>query len=163
MDLNEHISEHFIWFDYLHSDTAANMGVDLTQPTEDILANIQQVNAKEEEAREILNAPISNSCCWRPMIVNRALKSSDSSAHVSALAVDMLVHGMDVSAVFDTLAAHPTFMEGVDQLIIERACVHMGLPCKASNFEPRRELRRETISEDGSRHYPLERIWESPS
>lgn len=163
MDLNEHISENFIYWDYLHSDSAANMGVDLSNPTEDILNNIALVNAKEEEAREILGASISNSCCWRPLIVNRALKSSDTSAHVTALAVDMLVHGIDVSTVFDTLAGHPSFMEGVDQLIIERACVHMGLPCKASNFQARRELRRETISADGSRHYPLERIWETPT
>lgn len=163
MNLSEHISEHFVWFDYLHSDTAAKLGVDLSNPPDEIIANIQKVNAKEEEARSILDAPISNSCCWRPLQVNQALGSSDTSAHVLALAVDMLPHDMKVEDAFAKLAAHPTFMATVDQLIIERGCVHMGLAVPSHGNIPRRELRGEQYDPDGSRHYPLIRVWQPPA
>lgn len=159
MDLSEHISANFIWFDYLHSDTAAKLGVDLANPPDEIIENIRKVNAKEEEARAILNVPISNSCCWRPLEVNRQLKSSDTSAHVLALGVDMLPHGMKVEDAFNTLAGHPTFMATVDQLIIERGCVHMGLAVPSHGNIPRMELRGESYDPDGTRHYPLLRIW----
>ena len=163
MNLSEPISEHFIWFDYLHSDTAAKLGVDLSQPPPDVMENIRRVNAKEEEARAILGGPISNSCGWRPLEVNRFLKSSDTSAHVLALAVDMLPHGLTVEEAFDKLAAHPTFMATVDQLILERGCVHMGLAIPSRNYVPRMELRGERREDDGSRSYPLIRVWKAPS
>ena len=163
MNLSDPISEHFIWFDYLHSDTAAKLGVDLSNPPDDIVENIKQVNAKEEEARAILGVPLSNSCCWRPLIVNQALKSSDTSAHVLALGVDMLPHGLAVEDAFNKLADHPTFMATVDQLIIERGCVHMGLAVPAHNTIPRCELRGEAYDPDGTRHYPLLRVWKVQS
>ena len=163
MNLSEPISEHFIWFDYLHSDTATRLGVDLSQPPPDVMENIRRVNAKEEEARAILGGPISNSCGWRPLEVNRFLKSSDTSAHVLALAVDMLPHGLTVEEAFDKLAAHPTFMATVDQLILERGCVHMGLAIPSRNYVPRMELRGERREDDGSRSYPLIRVWKAPS
>lgn len=161
MNLSDPISEHFIWFDYLHSDTAAKMGVDLSNPPDDIVANIRKVNAKEEEARAILGVPISNSCCWRPLVVNQALKSSDTSAHVLALGVDMLPHGLGIQEAFDKLANHPSFMAEVDQLIIERGCVHMGLAVPAHDNKPRCELRGEGTGPDGKRTYPLIRVWKS--
>jgi len=161
MNLSDPISEHFIWFDYLHSDTAAKMGVDLANPPAEIIENIKKVNAKEEEARAILNVPISNSCCWRPLEVNRALKSSDTSAHVLALGVDMLPHGMTAEEAFNKLAEHPTFMATVDQLILERGCVHMGLAVPTRKNIPRCELRGERYDPDGSRHYPLIRVWKA--
>lgn len=163
MNLSEPISEHFIWFDYLHSDTAAKLGVDLSQPPPDVIENIRRVNAKEEEARAILGGPVSNSCGWRPLEVNRFLKSSDTSAHVLALAVDMLPHGLTVEEAFERLAAHPTFMATVDQLILERGCVHMGLAIPSRNNVPRMELRGERREDDGSRSYPLIRVWKDPS
>jgi len=163
MNLSDPISEHFIWFDYLHSDTAAKLGVNLSNPPADIIENIRKVNAKEEEARTILGVPLSNSCCWRPLEVNRFLKSSDSSAHVLALGVDMLPHGLSVEEAFKKLAEHPTFMATVDQLIIERGCVHMGLATPKHDNIPRCELRGETHDPDGSRHYPLLRVWKAKS
>lgn len=159
MKLSDPISEHFIWFDYLHSDTAAKLGVDLANPPDDIVENIKKVNAKEEEARAILGVPISNSCGWRPLEVNRAVGSNDGSAHVLALAVDMLPHGLAIQDAFDKLAQHPTFMADVDQLIIERGCVHMGLAVPAHDNKPRGELRGESTGPDGKRTYPLIRVW----
>lgn len=161
MNLSDPISEHFIWFDYLHSDTAAKMGVDLANPPAEIIENIRKVNAKEEEARAILNVPISNSCCWRPLEVNRALKSSDTSAHVLALGVDMQPHGMTAEEAFSKLAEHPTFMATVDQLILERGCVHMGLAVPTQQNIPRCELRGERFDPDGTRRYPLIRVWKA--
>jgi hypothetical protein len=157
MKLTDKISEHFIWLDYLRSDTAAKLGVDLSNPPEDIIENIKKVNAKEEEARAILGA-ISNSCCWRPLEVNRYLKSSDTSAHVLALGVDMIPHDHEVSDAFKLLYQDPNFMKDVDQLIIERGCLHMGLALPSHEFIARRELRTESYVQ-GVRHYPLLRIW----
>lgn len=158
INLSDPISEHFTWFDYLHSDMASKMGIDLTNPPADVVENIKKVNAKEEEARAILGVPLSNSCCWRPLEVNRALKSSDTSAHVLGLGVDIMPRGMTIGEAFVKLASHPTFMAEVDQLILERGCIHMGLALPRHNNLPRRELREEK-SLAGNRVYPLIRIW----
>jgi hypothetical protein len=49
-------------------------------------------------------------------------------------------------------------MQDVDQLIIERGCIHIGLPVFQHHFIPRHELR---LDEDinGRRAYPLFGVW----
>ncbi len=161
MNLSDSISEHFIWLDYLHSDAAAKLGVDLANPPQEIIENIRKVNTKEEEARTILGVGIRNTCGWRPLEVNRAVGSNDGSAHVLALGVDMIPLGLSIQEAFDKLAEHPTFMAGVDQLIIERGCVHMGLAIPKYKSIPRCELRGEGTGPDGKRTYPLIRVWQA--
>ena len=161
IDLQEQLTPDFKMLEFLESDAAKRLGIDMHNPPAEIVTNIRKTALKVQEARDIWGIPVVIHNCWRPLELNRALGSRDTSAHVEALAADLALLSMANQQAFDKLSAHPTFMLDVDQLIIERGCVHMGLPCKASGYQPRRELRSEAWI-DGARHYPLIRIWKAP-
>ncbi len=168
LDLEAHITENFQWKEFLHSDAAAHAGVAFPEPPEDIQANIRKVAAKAEEARGILGVRVNIHSGWRPtepVDINKLAGSvSKTSAHIEGLAADLSPEGMQIPDALRTLVNHPTFMEGVDQLINERGCLHMGLPCKASEYQPRHEVRGETYIQNPKtkqveRHYPLLFVW----
>lgn len=135
-------------------------------PPEDLAANIQRTAEKVEEAFAILSAAMRRvilpriSYGYRGPALNKAVGSvSKTSAHLEGSAADMLTPP-DVSPrqFWDILRQHPTFMQGVDQLIIERGCVHLGLPVSAHDYNARHELRTEERRPDGI-HYPLFGTW----
>lgn len=157
-ELSAWITNNFKLVEFLQSDKAKELGIDLLHPPQEILDNIHQIAQKAQQAREILGVPITISNCWRPLELNRAIGSKDSSAHVHALAVDMIPHGMTIADAFDKLRKHHTFMVDIDQMIVERGCVHAGLLVPGTHPAPRRELRTEVLTY-GERHYPLLAIW----
>ncbi len=168
LDREAYITEHFQWKEFLHSEAAERAGVAFPEPPEDIQANIRKVAAKAEEARTILGVPVGIHSGWRPtepVDINALAGSvSKTSAHIEGLAADLSPDGMTVPDALRTLVNHPTYMEGVDQLINERGCLHLGLPCKASGYEPRHEVRGETYiqnpkTKQTERHYPLLFVW----
>jgi hypothetical protein len=120
-----------------------------------------------EEARAILteyygeDTPIHVKYAWRGSELNKACGGERSSAHLEMLAADTYYTGHESSEVAQILFEHPTFMKNVDQLIIERGCLHYGLPCAASAYQARRELRKDAWV-NGERHYPLIAVWRSP-
>lgn len=156
--VNAWITNNFKLVEFLQSDTADRLGIDLLHPPQEILNNIKKSAIKAQEARTILGVPITISNCWRPLELNRAIGSKDSSAHVQGLGVDMIPHGMTIADAFDKLRKHHTFMVDIDQMIIERGCIHIGLLVPGRHPEPRRELRTEVLTY-GERHYPLLAIW----
>ena len=136
-------------------------------PPQALAANILRTAEKVEEAFAILSAAVgrqilpSLSYAYRCPALNKAVGSvSQTSAHLEGSAADMLVpDDIGLRRFWDILRQHPTFMAEVDQLIIERGCVHLGLPVAAHGYLPRRELRTEDRSPEGL-HYPLFGIWE---
>ena len=139
------------------------------KPPEALAANILRTAEKVEEAFAILSAAVGReilpriSYGFRCAALNKAVGSvSTTSAHLEGSAGDMLVpEDIGPRRFWDILRQHPTFMQDVDQLIIERGCVHLGLPVAAHGFLPRRELRTETRGPEGL-HYPLFGIWQTP-
>lgn len=135
-------------------------------PPDALRPNIQATAEKVEEAFAILTKVLGVmvlpriSYGYRSPALNTACGSvSKTSAHLEGNAADMLVPGSITPRRFwDILRQHPTFMDGVDQLIIERGCVHLGLPVAAHDHVARRELRTETVGPDGI-HYPLFGKW----
>lgn len=86
---------------------------------------------KLEEARAILGVPLKVSYGYRSPALNQACGGSDTSDHMFCYAVDSNPVGMGREDAVRLLWAHPSFMRGVDQLIIERGCIHLGIgPCK---------------------------------
>jgi len=141
-----------------------HVGIDNT-PNERVLTNIQYVEDKLEEARKILSdyfghdTPIFVKYGYRCPALNVAVGStSKTSAHLEGLAADTYYRGHEIDSIAAILMQHPTFMEGIDQLIIERGCLHFGLPCAASKYLPRHELRHDRMVA-GVRQYPLITIW----
>jgi hypothetical protein len=164
MNVSEQLTANFKVGEFLVSETAIRMGIDTSNPPPEVEANIRNHAApKAQEARDILGVKCRIHC-WRPDAVNAAIPGrppGKRGAHPDGLAIDLVAEGMTPAQVFDTLRAHPTYMDNVDQLIIERGCVHIGLPCPAANYICRRELRKEEIVR-GARRYPMIGTWVKP-
>lgn len=88
---------------------------------------LQVLAEKLEEARAILGVPLRISYGYRCPALNQACGGSLTSDHMYARAVDFNPVGPSRESAFRKLWAHPMFMAGVDQLIIERGCIHLGL------------------------------------
>lgn len=112
---------------------------------------IQALAEKLEEARAILATPLRVSYGYRCPALNQACGGSLTSDHMYARAVDFNPIGLGRRAAFELLWAHPTFMQGVDQLILERGCIHLGLGPR-KRHEGRGDLPL----------YPLLAVWPEP-
>ncbi len=160
--LTEHITFEMMITSGKHPEIA-------NTPPQALAANILRTAEKVEEAFAILSAAVGRqilpriSYGYRCPTLNKAVGSvSTTSAHLEGSAGDMLVpEDIGPRRFWDILRQHPTFMGTVDQLIIERGCVHLGLPVAAHGYLPRRELRTETRG-PGGLHYPLYGHWQAP-
>ena len=116
------------------------------------------VAEKLEQARAIWGVPVRVSYGYRSEQLNKAVGGSPTSAHVLGLAADAIPQGLELRSAWDALVADPAFCADVAQLIIERGCIHIGLPVPAHNNIPRHELR---LDQDvaGERRYPLFGTW----
>jgi zinc D-Ala-D-Ala carboxypeptidase len=127
-------------------------------PSEDVVAKLRRVADKCEQARAIWATPVNVSYGYRCPALNEAVGGSETSAHMLGLAADLIPDGIGLRAAWDALVADPSFMVDVDQLIIERGCVHFGLAVPLHNNIPRHELRLDATV-DGVRGYPLYGHW----
>ena len=166
MNLNEQLTPNFKAGEFLHSEKAAAAGMAFPEPSEQIEANIRKMAKKAQEARDILGVPVGINNGWRPTTpdINGLVGGSTTSAHTEALAADIQPRGMELKDALKKLSDHATFMADVDQIIIERGCLHLGLPCKASGYRARLEVRTETYTfnrrtQKAERHYPLLCYW----
>lgn len=138
-------------------------GIDNTPP-DSLLPNGRRVAQKLEQARAIWSAKLGKDCKvlisygYRCAALNKAVGGSQTSAHALFLAADAIPADLTLREAFDALVADPEFMADVDQLIIERGCIHCGLAIPAHNNIPRHELRLDK-DVDGVRTYPLFGIW----
>jgi hypothetical protein len=134
------------------------------EPPLALAANLLRTAEKVEEARAIWTRVLGRDCPvrigygYRCPALNKSVGGSSTSAHVLGLAADAVPDGLTLREAFDALVADPEFMRDVDQLIIERGCIHIGLAVPAHNNVPRHELRLDKDI-DGVRHYPLYGIW----
>jgi hypothetical protein len=88
---------------------------------------LQVLAGKLEEVQAILGVPLRISYGYRCPALNQACGGSLTSDHMYARAVDFNPVGLGREAAYRKLWAHPMFMSGVDQLILERGCIHLGL------------------------------------
>ena len=112
---------------------------------------LQALAEKLEEARAILGVPLRVSYGYRSPALNQACGGSLTSDHLFARAVDFNPLGLSRKDAFLTLWQHPTFMRGVDQLILERGCIHLGMGPRK-----RQEGRGDLPT------YPLLAVWPAP-
>lgn len=165
VNLKEKIQKNFVLGEFLHSDMAEAHGIDMSNPPDDVLKNIKEVSGpKAQQARDILgDYKLRITSCWRPDALNDIIpgRPKKKGAHPEGLGIDIVSDRHDIRTVFNMLVKDPVFMTDVDQLIIERGCVHIGMPCSATNYGPARcELRREQWDgNEGTRTYPLIGKW----
>jgi len=157
MDFAPHFTQH----ELERSDPAMAHHLDNTCPPE-LLENLAGTSQLAELARTLLGCPLAVTSGFRSKAVNAivAAGASSTGVHPMGLAVDVIPVGtdLDVPGAFAALQAHPEFMEQVDQLIVERGCIHIGRPRPGQ--KPRHELRADRTI-DGVRHYPLIGIWKA--
>ena len=138
-------------------------GIDNTPPLE-MAASLLKVAEKLEQARTIWSwvlgrdFPVLVSYGYRCKALNDAVGSHDTSAHLLGLAADAVPADLTLHEAFDALANDHSFCADVDQLIIERGCVHIGLAIPAHDNVARHELRTD-LDVDGVRTYPLYGHW----
>lgn len=141
-----------------------HVGIDNTPPLA-LAGNARKLAQKLEQARAILSrhhggdCPIRVSYAYRCPELNAATKGSDTSAHLEFLAADTVPRYFTLREAFDILSQDDEFMRDVDQLIIERGCLHVGLATARHGGIPRHELRLDGNAPDGHRIYPLFGHW----
>lgn len=112
---------------------------------------LEDLAYKLEEARAILGVPLRISYGYRCPALNQACGGSLTSDHMYARAADFNPVGMSREAAFQALWNDPMFMSGVDQLIFERGCIHLGMGPR------RRQEGRGDLP-----LYPLLAVWPAP-
>jgi len=148
--------------------TQSRHGIDNECPPH-LAANLVRLAEKAEEARRILSDHAGRDCRlrvtygYRCQAENEACGGSATSAHLEALALDCVPDPAlyTLRQGWDVLRLHPTFMAQIDQLIIERGCIHFGLPVARLKGIPRHELRLDQ-QVGVQRTYPLWGIWQAP-
>lgn len=136
--------------------TGKHQGIN-NEPPHELAGNALKLAEKLEQAMKIIGVFDVN-YAFRSLALNAACKGSDTSVHLEFLAADILPRGMSIEDAFNMLVRDRVFMSDVDQIIIERGCIHIGLPGKRQNYHPRREMRKEAWI-NGERHYTLTGIW----
>ena len=83
------LSEHFSLQEAIISQEATRRGIDNT-PSAQIVKNMVETAAGMEQVRDLLGAPIHVNSWFRCLRLNRAIGSSDTSAHIQGYAVDFI-------------------------------------------------------------------------
>lgn len=122
------LSEHFTLGKMIHSDTAAELGVDNTPPVSAVVNLTRLTLIAAEPARAILGVPMLESSGYRCPAVNAAVGGAADSAHLDGRAGDYVPLGLPLEEAFDRLRASAI---PYDQLILERsgdaAWLHLGI------------------------------------
>lgn len=131
------LSPNFTLAELTASQEAARRGIDNT-PGPDELANLFTLAACLEDIRTLCgNVPLLPSSGFRCKRLNRAIGSSDTSAHVLGLACDFAVprFGTPLQVAHLVATKGPWF---IDQVIFEGTWVHVGLAPRGT--KPRRQV-----------------------
>ena len=163
--MSTQLTEHFT----VEELTQSHHGIDNECPQE-LASNLLLTAQKGEDARAILSAKAGKECRLRATYGYRCKAENEACGSVSTTSAHLEALGMDcvpdpnlftLREAWDVLRLHPTFMADVDQMIIERGCLHFGLPTARLNHIPRHELRLDQ-DVNGKRTYPLFGIWKAP-
>ena len=126
-DWHLNISQHFTLGEFVPVDRAAFTRLDAWNRTKAI-TNFGKVAHQLERIRRDLGEPITITSGWRSKEHNRAIGGAVNSDHMSGLAVDFTVRGLEPRAVYEHCCLmHQQQALGFDQLIGYLAHVHIGM------------------------------------
>lgn len=159
----------FSYEDYLYSETAERLDIDNTpgigeeknirmilMPIVDAIFNL--ANEKWPGCMDTRVKGGSLHSGFRSHAVNAALPGSPTSAHCDGLGADLYPTNGKIRELMELIMDTPWIMKRIDQLILERGCVHVGM----SVGTPRNEIRGEkyvVVDGKSKRTYPLVKIW----
>jgi hypothetical protein len=119
------LSPHFTLDEMLRSDTAVRLGIDNTAVSMRVLTNLVHLAQTLERVRSTLCVPLRITSGYRCLALNRACKSSDTSAHIQGLAADFIAPDFG-----DSLKVARAIRDAgipYDQLINEGGWVHLAV------------------------------------
>ena len=105
--------------------TAIRLGLDNTLP-HPLYPNMLRLCTSLEEVRALLGHPVVVTSGYRSLPVNRAMGSKDTSAHIRALAVDLICPRFGNPSEVAMAIAESGI--AFDQIILEGSWVHFALP-----------------------------------
>lgn len=93
------LGEHFLLREFLRSETAARLGLTLNPPAA-VVAELERLVVEVlDPLRESVGQPVTILSGWRPPWLNRKVKGSKKSDHLTGRAADLIVAGMTNKAV----------------------------------------------------------------
>jgi len=125
------LTEHFTLEELLYSTTAEEKGISNLPSNAEVHANLVELVFVLEKVRKLLGKPVTVTSGYRCPDLNKLVRGSPTSAHLSGLAADIKVAGIAPRAV--ALRIAPLVVDlGIDQLLYEvrdtTEWVHIGLP-----------------------------------
>lgn len=144
------LTENYPLIEFLHSETADNLGIDMTPP-EWVVANLKHLAVVVlEPVRAVLgHRSVFVTSGWRPLAVNRAVGGSATSGHLFGLAADVWVQHHDPYEAAARIAASAV---PFDQLILYPFRLHLG--AVAPGGTPRREVLTAVIDQGQKTYLP---------
>jgi hypothetical protein len=130
INLEEKITEHFIWREALH---LASWQVCVFPETHEIRDNIIKTCLKLEEIRTILNTPLFITSFYRPKYYNINIGGSRGSFHLKGLAADFIPLNLPVPLAKEKILSEGVLerinvrMEDVSDLDVEDNWIHIDL------------------------------------
>ena len=136
--MNKRLTKDFNLSEFTESQYAVRHNIN-NQPNGYELANIINITAPSmQKIRDLLEQPIHITSGYRCYALNRAIGGSDTSAHMSGLAVDFVAPRAGTpKQVAEALKWHAKDLR-IDQLINEGQWVHVGFA--APGKPPRNEI-----------------------
>jgi len=109
------LSKNFTVAELIKSNTASRLGIDNT-PSADVVNNLQVLAFKVlQPVRDHFDAPITVSSGYRSPKLNKAVKGSKTSQHVTGQAADIEIYNVPNEELFNWIKDNLQF----DQLILE--------------------------------------------
>lgn len=118
------VSDYFSSEELIHSDTAARLGIS-NEPTFEVACTAILAAKYMDVVRRILGSPVLINSWIRTLVLNRALKSADSSQHLKGEAIDFRCPDAGSPMQIATKLALTKTDVPFDQLILEYSWVHI--------------------------------------
>jgi hypothetical protein len=134
MKIPESLSPHLTLAEFIHSDTAARLGID-NSLAENLLEEAMITGVMFERVRKVLGAPMLISSGYRCLELNKAIGSGASSDHPKAAALDFKAPRFGTPLAICKVLLPRMKELGIGQLIYEHSWVHISTraPIYSSN------------------------------
>lgn len=125
------LSRNFSLREFTKSSTALRLGID-NIPSQEVIDNLTYLVTRVlQPLRDQLEAPITITSGFRSLELNRKLGSQDSSQHITGMAVDIEIIGIDNKVlaewIRDTLDFDQLILEFYDGVTPDSGWVHVSI------------------------------------
>lgn len=137
--MSTYLSDHFSLEEFTLSGIAARNGID-NSPPQELIPALKHTAQEMEIVRGVLGGyPIHLDSAYRCILLNRALKSADTSQHVRGEAVDFICPAAGTPLQLARALISNRALVNWDQLILEHDWIHISF-CANPSAIPRNSV-----------------------